>query len=96
MSRPTSGPWTWFGSSLWHDPSDTPVLGVATLELSRDVVASGEPAGYSYWAPTEADARLIAAAPDMLAALQQIQRTGYTDVGDRMMVEAAIAKAVQP
>lgn len=42
---------------------------------------------------TEADARLIAAAPDLLAALEQIARTGYTDIGDRLMVEAAIAKA---
>lgn len=41
----------------------------------------------------KADARLIASAPELLAALLQVQRMGYCDVGDRMMVDAAIAKA---
>jgi hypothetical protein len=44
-------------------------------------------------AETEANARLIAASPDLLAALLQIQRTGYADIGDRMMVDTAIALA---
>jgi hypothetical protein len=41
----------------------------------------------------KANAQLIAAAPELLEALQQIQRMGYSDIGDRMMVDAAIAKA---
>lgn len=44
-------------------------------------------------AELEADASLIAAAPDLLAACKQILRTGYADWGDRVMLEQAIAKA---
>jgi hypothetical protein len=40
-----------------------------------------------------ANARLIAAAPELLAVLMQIQRMGYTDWGDKVMVDEVIAKA---
>lgn len=47
----------------------------------------------SAFAAGEANARLIAAAPDLLAACKQILRMGYSDFGDRLMLEEAIAKA---
>jgi len=46
----------------------------------------------AHW-ENSANFALALAAPELLAALLQIQRMGYTDIGDRMMVDAAIAKA---
>ena len=43
--------------------------------------------------PSEEDARLIVAAPDLLAVLQHIDAHGYTTGEDYDMVRAAIAKA---
>ena len=40
-----------------------------------------------------ANANLIAAAPDLLEALQKIHEHGYTTTGDHAMVAEAIAKA---
>jgi hypothetical protein len=51
-------------------------------------------------AETEADARLIAAAPDLLAALEQIQQRavlgGRDTTGIEVIARAAIAKAKEP
>lgn len=92
MSGPTPGPW-------FRDCA-------TVFALSEDGVNRFSASVQGGWVVTgrqrtaveelEANARLFEAAPRMLAALQQIHQMGYTDVGDRMMVEAAIAKATQP
>ena len=88
MSAHTPGPWRLVVSSRsWQNP----------FQIERSDGACLFSFGESpFHECGEADARLIAAAPELLAALQQIQRMGYTDFGDRLMVDAAIAKATQP
>jgi hypothetical protein len=44
-------------------------------------------------AVAEANARLIAAAPDMLALLKEFYEHGYTTTGDHDRLSAVIAKA---
>jgi len=85
MSKHTPGPWkeaTWSGRvAIIHDRADD-----GTFDI---VVACNDQA------PTLADARLIAAAPDLLAALQLIANFSNQDVSDmvREIARAAIAKA---
>ena len=91
MSTHTPGPWGWSptGASLWShggwDSDGLPVLGRCTEALIDD----GEE-----WDIEPADARLIAAAPDLLAAckaaLGAFENNNCIDWGD---LEKAIAKA---
>ncbi len=65
MSTHTSGPWTFgFAKTYWHvgGPIDEAGACGYICRIRNSPVA-------------EADARLIASAPDMLAALKSIQRT---------------------
>lgn len=78
MSKHTPGPW---GFTVQKNNS-------FDLFASGAVIACG-----IRMRNLEADARLIAAAPEMYAALEQIERMGYADFGDRLMVEAALKKA---
>lgn len=96
MTAHTPGPWNWFCSSLWNDDLEVSVLGVAGLSLSQAVVDGGED---GEWVPSEADKRLIAAAPDLLAALiiaRDRARGFMGDGADTLSlpeIDAAIAKA---
>ncbi|MGC6958483.1 hypothetical protein ACP0JK_26525 [Pseudomonas aeruginosa] len=83
MSKHTPGPWQWSNGRLLHN---VPGEYSDTILDIQDKV----------WRPTEEDARLIAAAPDMLEALQScIQQItalcSADDVPDQ--ARAAIAKA---
>jgi len=82
MSKHTPGPWD-ARNNPWEDgdPDNWYVLG-----KGEDVVASGLPC---------ADARLIAAAPDLLALLKRHQVAAWCEEDSDLAVEtrAAIAKA---
>ncbi|HCF7143612.1 hypothetical protein APA44_21535 [Pseudomonas aeruginosa] len=83
MSKHTPGPWQWSHGRLLHN---VPGEYSDTILDIQDKV----------WRPTEEDARLIAAAPDLLEALQAcIQQItalcSADDVPDQ--ARAAIAKA---
>jgi len=58
MATHTPGPWRWKSSFRLHGQEDVEVLDIG---LGYDGLWDGEP-------PSEPDARLIAAAPDLLAA----------------------------
>lgn len=109
----TPGPWEWCENALWgaeieaihngrtclecgHSPTECghSILGVASEELCWDVCNDG-----GDWAPNEADRRLIAAAPDLLAALQgllaAVQRSVCGGSGPAQdAAQAAIGKAI--
>ena len=82
----TPGPWT------WHSEDEHPY---ATLDAPSGVVID-----YEDSCPHEADARLIAAAPDLLEALQHLMDRvafdGVPEDADNQFTEAeaAIAKAL--
>jgi hypothetical protein len=83
MSTHTPGPWgyTYDGSSTWSigpeaDPQDGSVASIFDRKDER----------------ARANARLIAAAPDLLAALKYLLELGGDD-DRRIAAEAAIAKA---
>ena len=89
MSAHTPGPWTYFYKSKydeWH--VSVPLEGqTMRLGLFPDGCPSERP---------EADARLIAAAPDMLAALEQVWKDGVIPDGFALLQDQvcdAIAKA---
>ena len=89
MSGHTPGPWVW-DSTVWdYDPKqDAPWL---VTEVSGERVLHGE-----IQCSSEANARLIAAAPDLLAALQRLmgETTTMQDAMDAAnQARAAIAKA---
>lgn len=88
MSAHTPGPW----KAEYSEGDEWDVLAGESLPIAY----------ISGWAcsSVEANARLIAAAPDLLAALKAArvfvaQRAGYSDVADQTLVDvdAAIAKA---
>jgi hypothetical protein len=96
MSAHTPGPWIFkkSGSQEWQidAPNGDPTIGYSNWECmaicygSDDFPEHGKTVG-------EANARLIASAPDLLAVLQQIHAHGYVTMDDYDMVAEAIAKA---
>lgn len=93
MSKHTPGPWTW-GDDYWGlygSGPDNEVLSDATYENMW----------LSFGNKREANGRLIAAAPDMLAALREIAATvvyapegGHEEVAECVRIaRCAIAKA---
>lgn len=94
MSKHTPGPWTVGedGDVIWGARWKGAITHVATVPFSKDPRVS-------------ADARLIAAAPDLLAALEMV-RDADNDCRDdglpcipamaRGAIDGAIAKATQP
>lgn len=94
MSRHTEGPWAFL-----PEECDKPYIRI------RGTVLGGRYKICNVLTPvydgvhdrealeTRANARLIASAPKLLSVLEQIFRTGYTDFGDRIMVEDAIELA---
>ena len=92
----TPGPWR----VGYSDDSGTGEDGFycVTASDTECVVRSGESFGLGYGIENAADARLIAAAPDMLAALIDIQSAGRDELNDSaseawQVVAAAISKA---
>lgn len=93
MSKHTPGPWYVSGIRVSQPPRigrDTRIINIGSdddgtyLAMVFFDMETGR---------GQADARLIAAAPELLAVLMQIQRMGYTDWGDKVMVDEVIAKA---
>ena len=93
-AKHTPGPW----QARWQDPIDVDDCARIAIETAPD---AGDIAGihHATRGEDEANARLIAAAPDMLAALQRIaeyprQRNDELSIaGARAIAAAAIAKA---
>ena len=87
VMRHTPGPWVCFYKHKydeWH--VSVPILHSATKwALFDDGVCSDNP---------EADARIISAAPDMLAALEGVLRVADRTTDEFDAVRAAIAKAL--
>lgn len=88
---PTPEPWV---ARAWTSHAKTTVM-----DGNRIVAECGSGSG-EYLAACEVDARLIAAAPDLLAAVQRLLRAHYSDgvsyIGDHPAAEArrAVARAV--
>lgn len=93
MTKPTPGPWR-----LEADPYPDGIP-YFRFKAGAGYFANSEcPAGFGFHAIiSEADARLIVAAPELLAALQEIM-TKYTGNGDTeyYICKDAIAKALGP
>jgi hypothetical protein len=90
MSAHTPRPWSEFRDADSHDIIGPDGLHIATMEPRN----SRTPA-----ADQDADARLIAAAPDLLAAVEHVLEASedggtFNDV-DFTMLRAALAKAVR-
>ncbi len=101
----TPGPWriNVSGSDRWSVDYDGPSSTYITIcgKRSAPVCFAVEPSAYKNDEEVEANARLIAAAPELLEAADHIDRTA-TDIADDMVVisgtgyrllRAAIAKA---
>ncbi|PJL51459.1 hypothetical protein B9Y74_05540 [Stenotrophomonas maltophilia] len=96
MSKHTPGPWgiertddtNWIGFMRPHDPKKVELIVCTT---SRELLTD------EALARNDANARLIAAAPDLLAALQvaelALRERGLRACGEYKQIEAAIAKA---
>lgn len=87
----TPGPWKWQTESVYNggDARDR-----SWLYSGSDPVLEYAGCGSHECSVSDDDARLIAAAPDLLAALYNMLEDG--DKTDREQALAAIAKATQP
>lgn len=70
-----------------HTPGPWRIAGKGTIRAGDGWIAS------IHWRNREANARLIAAAPDMLKALQQVEHHADDAAGFMVDVKAAIANA---
>ena len=86
MSKHTPGP--------WHIGAPPP-NGEQTIGTQQGLMVAVATTGSGV--PTEANARLIAAAPDLLSALQVaelvLRERGLQCIGEYKQIESAIAKA---
>lgn len=103
MSKHTIGPWTYIDATQsaahWYRP-------VCVIKAGNKEIASFSWNDNSQWFPnkeeSQANARLIAAAPDMYNALKDVMDFWSSSTDDDMPAElfdranSAIAKAVQP
>lgn len=97
---PTPGPWKIARREVLEDGSIYPthILGgpkdLQVCPLESSVVAELAVKNPSErWGISEADACLIAAAPDMLTALETVLAGGHLNTGEQAIVANAIAKA---
>jgi hypothetical protein len=85
----TPGPW----SLCKHEKDRTAPEFYAVVEQEGCIVAEAHHAGLE-WEEYEANALLLAAAPDLLQALKHIMNNAPAPVGGaKLMAERAIAKA---
>jgi hypothetical protein len=89
MSGYTPGPWSVDFVAKYPDKPKV-VYGIQSADGTVIVETDA-----GFYPPREADARLIAAAPEMLAELQNII-TANIHQEDRRRIEEVIAKATQP
>lgn len=89
MSKHTPGPWSRIANSIKSRKADCIVV---RLPAYTDCVGDETPEQLERW---DADARLIAAAPDLLEALEKVFTVMNDDmpVGLRKVCYEAIAKA---
>ena len=96
MSEHTPGPWFWIGTPKYLDGGQSrpghPTITIASNAHTEEIATV-----WTYLLPTEANARLIAAAPELLEALQGcVGMLREYEGGDSHFVataEAVIAKA---
>lgn len=114
MSKHTKGPWGWYvedhsmatlcgvGENGELDPSYHHVASISPCRACADRAVPKEWKWGRCTTPDEADARLIAAAPDLLEALKVLQANvghawpGIAHLGPMVAARAAIAKAEGP
>lgn len=93
MSEYTPGPWLWH----WHEQDGKANCGVHHLARPGQAYSVCRAPKYQSKEQWEADARLIAAAPDLLEALEYMLETcpGIDHVGDEARKQAfeAVKKA---
>ena len=99
QSTHTPGPWEAFPAKTQDGEETISIRGDGTWIATMDVVSTGGPFVLPESGP--ANARLIAAAPDLLAVCETLRRAiAWSHTEDRMddaeqlaMIDAAIAKA---
>lgn len=93
----TPGPWEYFPARNYNGFAIAPkgtlptLAAVERIGVGRIVVES-----FNYPGHEEANARLIAAAPELLEALQSALGVGYSENGWQDLARAAIAKCGIP
>jgi hypothetical protein len=96
MNKHTPGPWQWDGNVCEYDPeNEAPWLVSDAYAVGGETSLSGVVLKGTINCQTEANARLIAAAPELLAALELFiaDVQPWTDSERKSIARAAIAKA---
>jgi hypothetical protein len=90
-AKHTQGPWQWY----WRQEGREADCGVFWQERSGLAYSVCRAPRYVEQSQWEANARLIAAAPELLALLQETLRPGAYGIGSTLAerIEAAVAKA---